>query len=240
MKIAAKLALFSAPFLSAALFPPSVDAQAPLTTGTGPSIQAHAGFEYLQQPIPTSSRIPMYGLDSGATIGVSRHFGVRLDLGYARASDVLSSGHHSDILSYLGGPVYYPFITRHSSSPDTPTNSPGRAAVALRSERLKTRPCGWVETIYTRLTLTRAPHCTGKAISGQLLALSTFWDAIRGAATDASQGGSFTVSQSFWQSACLGPYHHTFKLRKKFVQVPLTRWARGTTVSCWPQAWQSL
>jgi len=113
MKIAAKLALFSAPFLSAALFPPSVDAQAPLTTGTGPSIEAHAGFAYLQQPIPTSSRIPMYGLDSGATVDVSRHFGVRLDLGYARASDVLSSGHHSDILSYLGGPVYYPFTTRH-------------------------------------------------------------------------------------------------------------------------------
>ena len=111
MKTVAKLALLSAPFLYAALFPPSVGAQAPLMTGTGPSIEAHAGFEYLQQPIPTSSRIPMYGLDSGATIGVSRHFAVRLDLGYARASDVLSSGHHSDILSYLAGPVYYPFAT---------------------------------------------------------------------------------------------------------------------------------
>jgi len=111
MKTVAKLALFSAPFLYAAIFPHSVDAQAPLTTGTGPSIQAHAGFEYLQQPIPTSSRIPMYGLDSGATVGISRHFGVRLDLGYVRASNVLSSGHHSDILSYLGGPVYYPFAT---------------------------------------------------------------------------------------------------------------------------------
>ena len=103
MKTVAKLALLSAPFLYAALFPPSVGAQAPLMTGTGPSIEAHAGFEYLQQPIPTSSRIPMYGLDSGATIGVSRHFAVRLDLGYARASDVLASGHHSDILSYLPG-----------------------------------------------------------------------------------------------------------------------------------------
>src|SRR6516162_8961212 len=111
MKTVAKLALLSAPFLYAALFPPSVGAQAPLMTGTGPSIEAHAGFEYLQQPIATSSRIPMYGLDSGATIDVSRHFGVRLDLGYVRASDVLSSGHHSDILSYLGGPVYYPFTT---------------------------------------------------------------------------------------------------------------------------------
>ena len=111
MKTVAKLALFCAPLLCAALFPLSVDAQAPLTMGTGPAIEAHAGFEYLQQPIPTSSRIPMYGLDSGATVGVSHRFGVRLDLGYVRASNVLSSGHHSDILSYLGGPVYYPFTT---------------------------------------------------------------------------------------------------------------------------------
>ena len=44
-------------------------------------------------------------------VGVSHRFGVRLDLGYVRASNVLSSGHHSDILSYLGGPVYYPFTT---------------------------------------------------------------------------------------------------------------------------------
>jgi len=112
MKTVAKLALLSAPFLGAALFPVSVDAQAPLTTGTGPSIEAHAGFEYLEQPA-ASGRIPMYGLDSGATIDVARRFGVRLDLGYVRASNVLSSGHHSDILSYLGGPVYYPFTTSH-------------------------------------------------------------------------------------------------------------------------------
>ena len=111
MKTVAKLALFCTPLLCAALFPLSVAAQAPLTMGTGPSIEAHAGFAYLAQPIPTSSRIPMYGLDSGATVGVSRRFGVRLDLGYVRASNVLSSGHHSDILSYLGGPVYYPFTT---------------------------------------------------------------------------------------------------------------------------------
>ena len=111
MKTVAKLALLCTPLLCAALFPLSVVAQAPLTMGTGPSIEAHAGFEYLQQPIPTSSRIPMYGLDSGATVGVSRRFGVRLDVGYVRASNVLSSGHHSDILSYLGGPVYYPFTT---------------------------------------------------------------------------------------------------------------------------------
>ena len=113
MKTVAKLALFFAPFLCATLFPTGVDAQAPITTGAGPSIEAHAGFEYLQQSVPTSGRIPMYGLNSGATVDVSRRFGVRLDFGYVRASNVLSSGHHSDVLSYLGGPVYYPFTTGH-------------------------------------------------------------------------------------------------------------------------------
>lgn len=116
MNTAAKLALLLSPLLFAALFPLSVEAQAPLTTGTGPSVEAHIGFAYLQQPIPTSSRVPMYGLDSGATVDVSRRFGVRLDLGYVRASDVLSSSHHSDILSYLGGPVFYPLTTRHAQT----------------------------------------------------------------------------------------------------------------------------
>lgn len=84
----------------------------PLVTGTGPEIEAHGGFEYVGQPLPTGSRLPMYGVDSGLTVGVSPHLGVRLDFGYARASDVLGTGHHSDILSYMAGPVFYPVRTR--------------------------------------------------------------------------------------------------------------------------------
>src|SRR5271157_3355833 len=58
----------------------------------------------------------MNGVDAGVTVGVSRRFAVRADLGYARAGNVFSTGHHSDILSYLAGPVYYPTRSRHLST----------------------------------------------------------------------------------------------------------------------------
>jgi hypothetical protein len=91
-------------------------AQGPLVTATGPEIQMHAGFEYIGQQVPSvSSSVPMYGVNSGMTVGVSRHLGVRLDLGYARTQNLLSSGHPSDILSYMGGPVFYPVRTRRAS-----------------------------------------------------------------------------------------------------------------------------
>jgi opacity protein-like surface antigen len=87
-------------------------AQGPLVTGTGPEIDAHAGFQYVGQQIPSdSSRLAMYGVNSGLTVGATRHFGIRLDLAYARGSNVLDTGHHSDILSYMAGPVYYPVRT---------------------------------------------------------------------------------------------------------------------------------
>jgi len=93
---------------SGLFFAPKAVSQVPLISGTGPEVEAHGGFEYIGQDVPGSSRLPMYGVDTGLTVGVSRKFGVRLDVGYARAGNVFDSGHHSDILSYMAGPVFYP------------------------------------------------------------------------------------------------------------------------------------
>jgi len=88
----------------------------PLVTATGPEMQMHAGFEYIGQQVPSvTSREPMYGVDSGLTVGITRRLGIRLDLGYARTQNLLSSGHPSDILSYMGGPVFYPIRTPRAS-----------------------------------------------------------------------------------------------------------------------------
>jgi outer membrane immunogenic protein len=86
---------------------PRAAGQGPLVSGTGPEIEAHGGFEYIGQQVPSVSNVPMYGVNSGVTVGVSSHLGVRLDLGYARAGNVFSSGYTSDILSYMAGPVIY-------------------------------------------------------------------------------------------------------------------------------------
>ena len=112
MNSISKPVLFLSLVFCALLFPASAFAQGPLATGTGPTIKANIGFSYIQQQVPSSSTIPMYGLDAGATIDTSRRFGIAFDLGYARASNIFSSGHHSDMLNYLAGPVFYPLTSR--------------------------------------------------------------------------------------------------------------------------------
>jgi hypothetical protein len=94
---------------------PRAAGQGPIVTATGPEIEAHGGFEYIGQQVPGASSVPMYGVNSGLTVGISKHFGVRLDLGYARASNVFDTGYSSDILSYMAGPVFYPVRTRRVS-----------------------------------------------------------------------------------------------------------------------------
>ena len=111
MKHLTKIAVSCAAMWGFFVTVPRAAAQGPLVTATGPEIEAHGGFEYLGQQVPGASRVPMYGVDSGLTVGVSRHLGVRVDLGYARSGNVFNSGHHSDILSYMAGPVFYPVRT---------------------------------------------------------------------------------------------------------------------------------
>jgi Outer membrane protein beta-barrel domain len=94
---------------------PRAAGQGPIVGGIGPEIEAHGGFEYIGMQVPSASSVPMYGADSGLTVGVTRHLGIRLDLGYARASNVYDTGHHSDVLTYMAGPVLYPVRTRKAS-----------------------------------------------------------------------------------------------------------------------------
>jgi opacity protein-like surface antigen len=94
---------------------PRAVGQGPVFSGTGPEIEAHGGFEYIGQQVPTATRVPMYGVNSGLTVGLLKRLGVRLDLGYARAGNVFDSGYHSDILTYIAGPVFYPVRTQRLS-----------------------------------------------------------------------------------------------------------------------------
>src|SRR5713226_1899703 len=88
-------------FLS--LCAPTVEAQSPRVAGVASVVSVGLGYSYT-----TSARIALNGLDAAFTLDVSPHLGARVDVGYVRASHVLNSGHHSDVLSYLAGPVFYP------------------------------------------------------------------------------------------------------------------------------------
>jgi opacity protein-like surface antigen len=111
MKIAACSAAVWGLFLAV----PQGVAQGPLVTATGTEIIAHGGFEYIGQQAASGSRVPMYGANSGLTVGFWRKFGVRFDLGYARANNLFGTGHDSDILSYMVGPTFYPVRTERLS-----------------------------------------------------------------------------------------------------------------------------
>jgi len=54
--------------------------------------------------------VGLNGGDTSFTLGTSR-LAIRADWGYARAANVHGTGRHSDLLSYLAGPVFYP--SRH-------------------------------------------------------------------------------------------------------------------------------
>ncbi len=112
MKQLSKFAMCAAMAWGMFTVAPRAAGQGPLVTATGPEIQVHGGFEYIGQQVPgSSSSVPMYGVDSGLTVGVSRHLGIRLDAGFAMAGNVLNTGHSTNILSYMGGPVFYPVRT---------------------------------------------------------------------------------------------------------------------------------
>jgi opacity protein-like surface antigen len=52
--------------------------------------------------------ISLQGADATLTDEFTPKFAAQADLGYVRAVNVFHSGKHSDMLSYLGGPVFYP------------------------------------------------------------------------------------------------------------------------------------
>ena len=64
------------------------------------------GYSYLSQPRNQSKRLGLQGADASFTVNFSR-LGITADVGYARASNVLGTGQHSAVLSYLAGPVFH-------------------------------------------------------------------------------------------------------------------------------------
>jgi len=84
----------------------------PVAAARGKTIDVSLGYSYLSHGESNSNRVGLKGADAAFTLGTSR-LGIRADLGYARAANVHGTGRHSDVLSYLAGPVFYPARHRH-------------------------------------------------------------------------------------------------------------------------------
>lgn len=87
-------------------------AQSTVVAGRAKSVDVSLGYAYVSHPDSPSKRIGLNGVDASATIGLFPHFAIRADLGYARAANALGTPSHSDVLSYVAGPVYYPTTDR--------------------------------------------------------------------------------------------------------------------------------
>jgi hypothetical protein len=82
--------------------------QAPFPAGYAPVLKLSAGYSVTSLSLPSSARLALNGADVSLSADSGKRFGATLDLDYALAPNVFSSGRHMDMLSYLVGPVFHP------------------------------------------------------------------------------------------------------------------------------------
>ena len=87
----------------------------PVAAAWGTTFEMGLGYSYVSQAENQSKRLGLRGADASLTIGSSR-LGIKADVGFVRASDVLGTGRHTAVLSYLAGPIFHPTMHRSFDS----------------------------------------------------------------------------------------------------------------------------
>lgn len=80
----------------------------PPVAGYGPTYDVSVGYSNLSSNIPSSGWVNLNGLEATGHADFLPHWGVAVDTGYVRTANVLSTGHTGYMLTFLGGPVFYP------------------------------------------------------------------------------------------------------------------------------------
>ncbi|HVN17380.1 MAG TPA: hypothetical protein VMU05_01365 [Dongiaceae bacterium] len=83
-------------------------APGPPVSAYSPTFDVSCGYAFMSSSIPSASRIMLNGADASIGTDFLPHWGITLDTGYVRTSDVLSTGHPGYTWTFLGGPVFYP------------------------------------------------------------------------------------------------------------------------------------
>ena len=91
----------------------AVLAQSRLGTGASPAVtvpdyDVSVGYTYLTMAIPGAGRVDLNGLDVSGRVDLKPRWGAMLDSNYVRTSNLLGTKHDGYLLSFLGGPVFYP------------------------------------------------------------------------------------------------------------------------------------
>ena len=88
-------------------------AQGPVFAGTAPVFEGGVGYSYLGTSIPSNgSSLGMNGVLLSGNADFGWHLGLKVEAGYNRAFDAFNTGHSADMLTYMGGPVFYPIRNR--------------------------------------------------------------------------------------------------------------------------------
>jgi len=88
---------------------PPAFAQAPLPAALAPAIEARVGFSTLSRVPSPNNKILFKGLNASVTGQSSDRFGATLEMSYLRASNVFGTGQANSVLTFLAGPVFYPY-----------------------------------------------------------------------------------------------------------------------------------
>jgi len=89
-----------------------VRAQGPVIAGVAPVFEGGIGYSYVKSSVPSQGNLAMKGVLVSASGDLNSHFGAKLEVGYSRSFDAFQTGRAADILTYLGGPVFYPVRRR--------------------------------------------------------------------------------------------------------------------------------
>jgi len=95
-------------FLVAPLVAQRFVSSVPPVAATGPVFEASAGYTYLALDTPSQQRVGLSGVDANGFLDFNSRWGMMVDSSYARAGNVLGTGHSANVLSFLIGPVFYP------------------------------------------------------------------------------------------------------------------------------------
>ncbi len=97
------------------LLAPQAPCQMPLAAGRSSAFDFAVGYTDIGMQVPGSGKVNMFGPEATTTMDLLPRIGLAADLSYARSHEVFGTGHHNDVLSGLGGPVFY-FVRRRRST----------------------------------------------------------------------------------------------------------------------------
>lgn len=88
---------------------PPAFAQVPLPAALAPAIEARVAFSALSRVSSPNNKILFKGINASVTGQSSDRFGATFETSYLRASNVFGTGHSNTAMTFLGGPVFYPY-----------------------------------------------------------------------------------------------------------------------------------